>query len=337
MKKIWIAGIIILVVGLAVVLQMRKKGNGKPAADQVVTATTGPIAETIEATGEVAPLNRVEIKPPISGRVEDILADEGDIVKAGQTIAWMSSSDRAAIMDAARAQGADQAKRWQDIYKPTPVVAPLAGTLILKNIVVGQTVDASTVLFAMSDRLIVAVSVDEADIGRVQNGQQALITLDAYPDQTINGTVFQILHEGKNVSNVITYIVKVVPDRIPSYFRSQMTANVRLIVKSADDAVLVPTGAIREGSNGEKSVLVMKGPNQVEERPIQTGIQTSDSTQVTQGISAGERILISRAKYTPQKAMEAANPLMPGSRRPSSANTPAGGSSSARQGRTQRQ
>ncbi len=50
----------------------------------------GPIQGTVEATGSVSPLNRVEIKPPISGRIEKLLADEGDSVKEGQVLAWMS-------------------------------------------------------------------------------------------------------------------------------------------------------------------------------------------------------------------------------------------------------
>jgi macrolide-specific efflux system membrane fusion protein len=65
----------------------------------------GPIEETVEATGTIVPLNRVEIKPPIAGRIERLLADEGDSVREGQILAWMSSDDRAAILDAARAQG----------------------------------------------------------------------------------------------------------------------------------------------------------------------------------------------------------------------------------------
>lgn len=48
----------------------------------------------------------------------------------------MSSGDRAAILDAARAQGPDTLKRWQEDYKATPIVAPLSGTLILRNVVV---------------------------------------------------------------------------------------------------------------------------------------------------------------------------------------------------------
>src|SRR6202007_1538118 len=110
--------------------------------------------------------------------------------------------DRAAILDAARAQGPDELKKWQDAYKPTPIVAPLSGVIILRNVVVCQTVDATVVIYAMSDKLIVKADEDETDVGRVHMAIADVITLDSYPDAPINGDVFQILYEGINSNNV---------------------------------------------------------------------------------------------------------------------------------------
>jgi len=185
---------------------------GKP-----VEAAVGPIEQSIDSTGSVASLNRVEIKPPVSGRVEKLLVDEGDKVKQSQLVAWISSTDRNAILDAARAQGPEQLKKWEDAYKPTAVFASLPGEVILKNVVIGQAVDAGTVLFAVADTLIVNASVDESDIGKVSLGQKVRIRLDSYPDQPVDGKVFDILYEGKNVSNVITYGVKLRPDKVPPF------------------------------------------------------------------------------------------------------------------------
>src|SRR6185369_1195320 len=94
-----------------------KSGRRAAGETRVVQVTQGPIERTIETTGEVTPLNRVEIKPPISGRIEKLLVDEGDKVRHGQILAWMSSSDRAAILDAARAKGSNEEKKWQEAYK----------------------------------------------------------------------------------------------------------------------------------------------------------------------------------------------------------------------------
>src|SRR4051812_18728009 len=92
--------LMILIVGGATYYFVHKKGQhkGGEGSTQVVTATKGSIEDAVEATGTVQPMNRVEIKPPIPGRIEKLLVDEGDRVKAGDILAWMSSSDRAAIL-----------------------------------------------------------------------------------------------------------------------------------------------------------------------------------------------------------------------------------------------
>lgn len=230
---------------------------------------------------------------------------------------WMSSSDRAAILDAARAQGPKKVQKWQDAYKPTPIVAPLSGVIILRNVVVGQTVDASTVLYAMSDKLIVQADVDESDIGRVKPGMSATITLDSYPEHPIQGKVFQILFEGKNVSSVITYGVKIEPKNVPAFFRSQMTANIRLISKKKDLVVILPAAAVQESSAGAHHVMVPGPEGKPGLRPVQVGLQTADQVEITSGLKAGEKVLIVQKRYTPQKAASQ-SPLIMGGPRQSS-------------------
>ncbi len=267
---------------------------------QTAKVTEGTIVQTIQATGAVSPLNRVEIKPPISGRIERILVDEGVRVKAGQILAWMSSSDRAAILDAARSQGPEAIKHWEDAYKPTPIVAPLSGVVILKNGVVGQTVDPSAVLFAMSDHLIVLGQVDESDIGRIRVGMPAEITLDAFPDQKDTGKVSDILYEGKNVSNVINYGVKIQLQKVPPYFRSEMTANISYIVKKKEKALLLPLTVVTDMPNGVKQVSV-PGPNgTLAVRAVKTGIENNSEVEIVSGLALDDSVLITAGKYSPQ-------------------------------------
>lgn len=280
------------------------RSSGKPAkkASEIVIVKEGPIENTVDATGSVAPLNRVEIKPPISGRMEKLIIDEGARVKAGDIMAWMSSSDRAAILDAARAQGAEELKHWEDTYKPTPIIAPLSGVVILRNVVTGQTVDPSVVMYAMSDTLVVVAQVDESDIGRIHMGMPARITLDSYPDKAVEGKVFDILYEGKNVSNVIQYYVKIRTEPVPSYFRSQMTANINFIIERKPKALLIPSSAIREMGGGVKQVMIPAGKGEPPvARQIQTGVESGESVEVLSGLEAGDQVLVARAKYVPQQ------------------------------------
>ncbi len=305
MKKKWlILFAMLLIIGGAGFFGWRQRSSKKQGGGliETVQAKLGSIQDTVEATGEVLPLNRVEIKPPIAGRVEKLLVDEGDQVRGGQILGWMSSTDRAAILDAARAQGPDEIKRWQDSYKPTPIVAPLSGIIILRNVVVGQTVDGTTVLYAMSDKLIVKADVDETDIGRIRMGMPASITLDSYPNQPIDGVVFQILHEGINVSNVITYGVKIEPKNVPPFFRSQMTANISLIANKKENVVLLPEAAIRPTQSGDRQVMVPGPDGKPVPRVVQVGLENGDQAEITDGIAAGETVLVMRKRYQPQQA-----------------------------------
>ncbi|MDE2290608.1 MAG: efflux RND transporter periplasmic adaptor subunit [Elusimicrobia bacterium] len=311
---VWVAAVVALLAGFWFWRQAKDGRSRSAAESRVVAVTTGRIEDTVEATGTVGPLNRVEIKPAVSGRIEELLVDEGARVTQGQILGWMSSTDRMAIIDAARAKGPEELKKWSDAYKPTPIIAPLAGTIILRNVVVGQVVDPSVVIYAMSDKLIVEAQVDEADIARVRIGMPARIVLDAYPDKTIDGTVFDRLYEGKNVSNVITYGVKIMPKVTPSFFLSQMTANVSMVVRRKDDALLLPAVAVRETRGGRKEVLVPGPDGTTEKREVETGIASGENVEIVSGLSAGDSVVVSRARYVPQQGPQS-SPLTFGGRK----------------------
>ncbi len=308
MKRVIIAVVVAAAVGGAVwKYRSGASRGGREGRSRTAEVVVGTIEQAIDATGSVAPENRVEIKPPVGGRIERILVDEGDKVKTGQIVAWMSSTDRTAILDAARAQGPEQVKKWEDAYKPTAVFASLPGEVILRNVVVGQAVEAGTVLFAVADTLIVNASVDESDIGKVKLGQKVRIRLDSYPDQPVEGKVFDLLFEGKNVSNVITYGVKIRPEKVPPFFRSQMTANVSFLVKRKEDALLLPAAALKDGPGGKRLVTLPPAEKgaKPETREVKVGLETDEQVEIVDGLSAGDKVLVAAGKYQAQKAPEA--------------------------------
>ena len=309
MKKFLIAVIVLAVIGGGGYYWKKKTGTKEIAYTnfEVISKT---ISEFVETTGAVAPLNRVEVEPSAGGRIEEILVREGDTVKTGEVLALMSSQDRVAILDAARALGDEQYKHWKDTYNPIKVVSPLDGTIILKNVVEGQTVSQSTVLFALSDKLILSANVDESDVGKVKEGQTASIILDSYPDKPVSGKVFQILDEGTNQSNVITYAVKIRPDRVPPFFKSQMTANIKIEVSRKRDALLVPTSAVTIDPSGSTAVITEMKDNKPVYQKVETGLDQGDMVEVIKGLEEGDTILFKGKGYKPQQA-QGANPLMP--------------------------
>ncbi len=188
--------------------------NNAPTFRSVQVAR-GDLQVTVLATGTVQPQNRLEMKPPVAGRVDKILVKEGQNVKAGETVALLSSTERAALLDAAKSKDEKEQGYWEEIYKAIPLIAPIDGTVIVSTMQPGQTVSQTDPIVVLSDRLIVQAQVDETDIGKVKEGQAALISLDAYPDIEVKGVVSHIYHESKVVTNVTIYQVDILPEEVP--------------------------------------------------------------------------------------------------------------------------
>lgn len=252
-------------------------------------AQNGAIEIKILATGTVQPENRIEIKPPVPGRVENVLIEEGQKVRKGQILAWMSSTERAALLDAARAKGADELKKWEEIYPPTPILAPLTGTIVLKNVEPGESFTNSDSLMSMSDRLTVKAQVDETDIASISVGQEANIVLDAYPDKSVSARVDKIAFDATTVNSVTTYIVDVLPLSVPDFMRSGMTANVTFFIKARKDVLLISNDAVKT-KDGQSTVLIRKDGKEVEKQ-IVVGISDGKEIEVLSGLVAGDIVL----------------------------------------------
>ncbi|HEY5682540.1 MAG TPA: HlyD family efflux transporter periplasmic adaptor subunit [Sulfuricaulis sp.] len=276
-----------------------------------VGVTRGDLAVTILSTGVVQPRNRLEIKPPIPGRAEQVEVKEGEMVTKGQILAWMSSTERAALIDAARARGPEELKRWEELYRATPVLAPISGTVILRNVEPGQTFTSSDAVFIMSDRLTIKAQVDETDIARIRLRQHARLELDAYPNQPFAGVVDQIAYDAKTVNNVTTYEVDVLPERTPTFMRSGMTANVSFVIESRQNVLLIPSEAVknREG----KTYVLLPSPKpkgEPQKKAIKTGVSDGRNTEVLDGLSEEEKLLVQRLRAG-GKDTAASSPLMP--------------------------
>jgi macrolide-specific efflux system membrane fusion protein len=273
-----------------------------------------PVYRTIQVavstTGLVQPENRLEIKPPISGRLDQILVNEGDHVAPGDTLAWMSSTDRAALLDAARSQGAAALAYWEDAYKPTPLVAPTTGEVIVRAMEPGQTVTAADVVLVLSDRLIVNAQVDETDIGTLKVGQRATITLDAYPDIKVDGTVDHIAYESEIVNNVTMYIVRIIPDKVPPVFRSGMSANVDIIRMVKNNILAIPVQAVIHNNNGTYVLVKGKTDRESTPRAVQLGVSDASYVEIVSGIDASDTLLIKKPGAVARSAAPT-SPFMP--------------------------
>lgn len=293
----------------------RAASDAEPSYREAVVAR-GDIQVTVLAAGVVQPRNRLGVKPPIAGRVEEVLVPEGKFVRKGEVLAWMSSNERAALLDAARAKGPEELKRWEELYRATPILAPLDGTLILRNAEPGQTFTLQDdAIFVMSDRLVVRAHVDETDIAAIRLRQRATVTVDAYPEHVLPGQVEQIAFDAKTVNNVTTYEVDVLPEKTPTFMRSGMTVNVSFVVQAKVDVLWLPAEALRT-RDGRTQVLVPAAQSDAApaETYIETGLSDGRRVEVVTGLAEGSVVLVPRLAK-PAAAGGRSNPLNPYRRR----------------------
>lgn len=283
-------------------------------AIEEIVPRIGSIRIAISTTGTVEPQNRLELQPPIGGRIEKIFVQEGETVKAGQIVALMSSTERAALLDAARMNNSKEVAYWKEAYKATPIIAPINGRIIVRNIEPGQTVTATDVLFVLSDRLMLKANVDETDIGHVKVGQSVAIQLDAYPDVHVDGRVDHISYESTVVNNVTIYQVEIIPDQIPDVFRSGMSATIEIVKAEKNNIIKLPSRAIHQRRDRYFVFVKSDGKHPYRPRMVVAGLSDSTYSEITEGLSTEDIVIVESALDQSKKNVKTKtkkNPFMP--------------------------
>ena len=193
----------------------------------------------------------------------------------------------------------------------TYIRAPVDGTVVLRNVDVGQTVVASLqapLIFTIAQdlsRMQVDASVDEADVGGVKVGQAVTFSVDAYPGRAFQGSVQQVRIAPQVVQNVVTYDVVVSAPNTDLALVPGLTANTRVITDHRDDALLISNAALRyrppgatgasQGSNTAEVWLVGSNgrPAAVKLRLV---ISDGNVTEVVEGaLQPGAQVIIGEA------------------------------------------
>ena len=308
--------ILVFLAAIAFLFVRLQGGDGRRSAEktEIINPAIGDVLMTVTTTGIVEPQNRLEIKPSISGRIETILVREGDRIKTGEILAWMSSTERAALIDAARSQGDEALKYWEEVYKKTPIISPIDGEVIVRSVEPGQTVATSDAVLVLSDRLVISAQFDETDIGRVKPGQKAFVTLDAYPDIKVEGIVVHIAYESEIVNNVTIYDVDILPRDIPEILRSGMSVTVEVIEQKSSNVITIPSGAIQYDEK-RQFVLLKDKHGKTVERDITVGLNDEKNAEIISGLTTEDNVVIQDTAYLPKKKSTGTNPFMPSRRR----------------------
>lgn len=314
-------------IGAAVVAAAGIAWSQWPTRVEIASATRGPAVEAVYATGTVEPTVMIPLAPRIGGRLVVVQAAEGAHVRRGQVLARIESGDldqtvqemsarerlaqaqfertrdlvaqkfvssaeldrvRSELQAAQAAVGRAQAQRDYN-----QLVAPADGIVLRRDGEPGQFVAAgqAVVTLACCAPLRVSAEVDEEDIPRVVVGQKVMLRTDGLPGRLFDGEVAEITPKGDPVSR--SYRVRIRLADAPAVdagpLRTGMTMDANLIVSRRENALLVPTRALK----GNAVWVLQQG--RLQRREVRKGVAGSERTEVVSGLAEGEMVVLSPA------------------------------------------
>lgn len=217
----------------------------------------------------------------------------------------------------------EQVQRAQTNLGYATITSPIDGTVISKSVEEGQTVAASfntPELFTIAKDLTnmqVVADVDEADIGAVKEGDRVTFTVDAYPDDTFEGTVKQVRLQATTTNNVVTYEVVISAQNADLKLKPGLTANVTIYTQERTGVLAVANKALRfthtkETVGKDMKIVDCKGKNKVwtldgktlTAHPVSIGQTDGMHTEITKGLKAGQQIVTEIVVNTPEDDSE---------------------------------
>lgn len=218
------------------------------------------------------------------------------------------------------ASSKENVQRAQTNLGYATITSPIDGTVISKSVEEGQTVAASfntPELFTIAKDLTnmqVVANVDEADIGSVKEGNRVTFTVDAYPDDTFEGTVKQVRLEATTTNNVVTYEVVISAPNADLKLKPGLTANVTIYTQERSGVLAVANKALRftptkETVGKDMKIVDCKGKNKVwtlngntlTAHPVTIGQSDGINTEITKGLKQGDKIVTEIVVKVPEE------------------------------------
>lgn len=287
-------------------------------------AEVGSITRTVGLSGVVEPIRRVLVNSQLSGEVRQVLAEEGDRVRAGALLARMDDRQLRAELESAEAshEVAEAAWRraeelleagiitraeWEEARTRraaaearlqqvraqvgyTEIRAPIAGVVTSKSVEAGHVVSPQTQLFAIDDvsTLVVRVRASEMDVVHVSTGDSVSVSLDALPGRPAEGRIRRVFPSADPDTRLVPVEVALAGEAARAA-RPGFLVRVVLPLESREDVIQVPASAVQTRGGVEEAWVVEDG--RARRREITTGLTFRGQVEVTSGLSEGDRVV----------------------------------------------
>lgn len=279
------------------------------------------VVESVVASGRVATPYRVDIGSQVVGSVQKVPVEQGQSVKAGDTLIVLESSEARAAEAQARAnlsnarvqlernrrlnaQGfvgksaLDDAERNFDVARTqldaararlsyAVIKAPADGTLIARDVERGDIVQPGKVLMVLSPEgeTQIVLQADERNLAKLRPGQKALASADAYPAQRFAAELFYV-NPGVDAQRGTVEVKLRVPEP-PPYLRQDMTVSVDIETARRPATLALAADAVHEATNASPWVLVVRQGRAVRQ-PVKLGLRGEGAVEVLEGLAEGE-------------------------------------------------
>ncbi|MBU2613006.1 efflux RND transporter periplasmic adaptor subunit [Patescibacteria group bacterium] len=222
-------------------------------------------------------------------------ADDIEVKVALNTIRQRESS----LQDAR-----DNLQDAQEALNDCTVVAPFNGVVTnIEGKLAAKVSQSTTLATLLTKERIAEISLNEVDITKIKVGQKATLTFDALEDLTVAGTVGEVDIIGSVSQGVVSYGVKVVLETQDDRVRPGMSVSVSIITEAKADVIVVPNAAVKD-NGGVTTVQVLAtdaseseaaqgiaSDSPPETRVVQVGLSDDNSTEITVGLTEGERVV----------------------------------------------
>jgi RND family efflux transporter MFP subunit len=299
---------------------------------RVANASHGPAVPPIDTNGIVVTKHEMRLSFKVGGVVRRIHVQEGDVVKKGQRLAEIELTEVGAQVEQAR-QMADKAaldlKRGENLYADqvisleqlkdlrtqaseadaqfksaqfnlgySVISAPQDGRVLRKLVEERELVPAGTpvLVFGESDRgFVVRAALADREIVHVKRGDKGEIRMDAFPGQSMTGTIVEVSSAADERSGM--FPIEVQFDAPPPRLVSGLVARLRVAPTSeAPPLTYVPMAALVEGDGDRASVFVLDNGKALR-RDVRVAFITADSIALEEGLQAGERVITDGALF----------------------------------------
>jgi HlyD family secretion protein len=205
-----------------------------------------------------------------------------------------------AIAAAAVEQAEAQVRQAEANLEAATLTAPFSGTVgtVTGNagemLPPGASAAAAIMTLVDTRQIRVDVAVDEADVAKVQLGQEVALTFDALPRQRVPGRVQVVAPTATVQQGVVTYVVQIHVDPADAQgVKPGMTATANIVTSRKEDAILVPNRALKmDGNSAAVEVIGQDGKPAL--RRVETGLVNDEFTEIVSGLAAGEQVVMPR-------------------------------------------